>query len=911
MASPLTGIDKKLTATAAQINTAQWNGVGPRADRMYVGLPFCEQAGANLANVGYTTYTSEPTWANPIVNALVGGPSFIAPGADATNGPCIYFTEAGGEYAVLDTAGGANETYERGTLLFRFKHGAGSGFKFFLHNGTNPATTQGGFAIRSQGVAPPYYFYVVTHDGIAARSFSWETSTPGDWHTIVVTWGERGWNAYCDSINNSFTGTDGYSHSIITQAGASWEINRAIAGAVHTDLYVSGLAIWDVQLELREIQELMADPWLPFRPGPPTDDYLRTNVCPIMGRVTDSGFTGRVVTGSGSGGNLANANVNFRMRCWSDLDGSPVDTAEQGDGVAAVTDILKPITAAETGLSAGTEYYVACQWTPDDTAGTPDWYPFPGGLNRVVTRRTSTPGGGFAFVLRSDSHLGNSGINFVDNGMGVPNYEASNAWWYEFAAGHDMLYRVDQESGYPRPDFVIDLGDFAMLSGEASGTGDVDASCITNYVAATQGAFQSLRLGGLFFAIGNHEYEAGYHQHTQGGAAKAAQKQCTIARRRVIPNPTNSTYSEGGENEGTPTTSNEMDWLPDVDATYDANYRNTYVIDSLSPRENVSPLQNYYAFTWGNCLICVLDPMRYTAPADPPNEPGDGGMITRPNQEWTLGPTQAAWLENVLAGSSATWKLLCMHHCCFGAYGRGNGLELETNEFSRALLHICRKHRCIVVHGHDHTASHYVHPRFRVHFVAVPTIGGIHSSMVTNQDYGVEGSSGADHLVLEDGKGADLGIQHTLNICGYVLVHVESSAITFIIRRTSHNLSNWKTGKFLGNAYTAAAGSATLDERTREVIFAITASDLAGLDPDWWNDGGLAAADVQGTPVGDYAYDEDQANADTALAGGTSGSTYIATIPECSYEGEVSSIGIATGRNCRSRRSPGRRHGRR
>src|SRR5262249_33293124 len=122
--------------------------------------------------------------------------------------------------------------------------------------------------------------------------------------------------------------------------------------------------------------------------------------------------------------------------------------------------------------------------------------------------------------------------------------------------------------------------------------------------------------------VGNHEGEAGFYRwHAEKDAAPAAyQRWGTIARKRYCPNPLPETAPEGGENES---------WVGDAkdEATGGADDGNR------------SPLQNYFAWTWGDALLAVLDVHRYTNPG--------GATPSRP-EEWSLGAAQLKWLDGVL-----------------------------------------------------------------------------------------------------------------------------------------------------------------------------------------------------------------------------------------------------------------------
>jgi len=114
--------------------------------------------------------------------------------------------------------------------------------------------------------------------------------------------------------------------------------------------------------------------------------------------------------------------------------------------------------------------------------------------------------------------------------------------------------------------------------------------------------------------------------------------------------------------------------------------------------------RDYYAFTWGDALIVVLNVMSYT-PDDHPWQKIDTGADT-----WTLGADQLAWLENTLKQATATWKFMCIHHPVGGkagnaresVYGRGGGHAARVGE--QAIIHQWMREYGVqfLFYGHDH-----------------------------------------------------------------------------------------------------------------------------------------------------------------------------------------------------------------
>jgi hypothetical protein len=105
-------------------------------------------------------------------------------------------------------------------------------------------------------------------------------------------------------------------------------------------------------------------------------------------------------------------------------------------------------------------------------------------------------------------------------------------------------------------------------------------------------------------------------------------------------------------------------------------------------------------------------------------------------EEWTLGETQLAWLEQTLESSSSKWKFLFIHHAVGGKagddanslYGRGGGLAANVGEQARIHELMLQHGVQIFFYGHDHVFTDMV-------------VDGIH--------YSLPGSAGAPWKFLE------------------------------------------------------------------------------------------------------------------------------------------------------------------
>ncbi len=254
-----------------------------------------------------------------------------------------------------------------------------------------------------------------------------------------------------------------------------------------------------------------------------------------------------------------------------------------------------------------------------------------------------------------------------------------------------------------RPDFAVFLGDEAGVYFLLDRPGYMSQQRALKRWEFWRQAFSPL-LASIpsFMVLGNHEGEAGFYQsHRVARSVAYYQRWGTIARKRYMLNPLPHTYAEGGENEG---------WFGD----------NTSPATGGAANGNCSPLQNYYAWTWGDALFAVIDVHRYT---------NIGGHTPTAVDQWTLGAAQLRWLENVLVTSKARWKIVIAHHLVGGyawdlegrtrrpnyVYGRGGGRYALVGEQRRVTEIMKRAGAQFFLYGHDHVFAHQ--PAEDIHFV--------------------------------------------------------------------------------------------------------------------------------------------------------------------------------------------------
>ena len=268
----------------------------------------------------------------------------------------------------------------------------------------------------------------------------------------------------------------------------------------------------------------------------------------------------------------------------------------------------------------------------------------------VTGFRTQRPmGSRFRFALLADAHLIRD-----DNQDG----------WY------DPLRRCTNLVAAEDLDFVVFLGDESCIDGSGNSLAAVNSQREADTRYALLRRLYAPILGSIpaFFVLGNHDGERYYrHPHLMRWGANA--------RKRYLLNPGPTTYPEGGEHNG---------W---------------------SESGHWSPLENYYAWSWGDATFVVLDPFRYTR-----------NMPCVP-EDWTLGDAQLRWAAKVLRLSRNRHKFVICHHLvgggrwnaaatAAGAYGRGGARMAHLGEQAQLNRLMQRYGARFFLYGHDHIFAH-------------------------------------------------------------------------------------------------------------------------------------------------------------------------------------------------------------
>lgn len=261
---------------------------------------------------------------------------------------------------------------------------------------------------------------------------------------------------------------------------------------------------------------------------------------------------------------------------------------------AALFQARTAIDLSIDGLTADTAYFYRVRYRAPGSASFSA-----GDEHRFRTARRA--GQSFSFAVQADPHLD----------------ENSSPTVYAQTLANIL---ADQ------PDFMVDLGD-ASMADKCAVQGDVlcgrpnpatnDAIFARNLLQRSY--FERVAHSvPLFMALGNHEGEAGW---LEDGTANNISVWDTLARKTLFANPRPDSFYSGSS----------------VEAPF------------------VGLRENYYAFTWGDALIVVLDPFAYTTRK--PTRATDDEMW-----RWTLGETQYRWLRQTLETSTARFKLVFSHH---------------------------------------------------------------------------------------------------------------------------------------------------------------------------------------------------------------------------------------------------------
>lgn len=459
-------------------------------------------------------------------------------------------------------------------------------------------------------------------------------------------------------------------------------------------------------------------------------------VPPAVGRMTRDSAVINLVSS-----NRTDAPLLVRAR-WRRVRGS----GGAPDGVGPAVRVAAPWSRIElplTGLSPGASYAYQVEVAAEGRSSV--WEPLPV-TGEFATQRP--PGEAFEFLAIADAHWGNPEFR------GWPHPRVWTALECMRQAAADGPF-----------DFYVDLGDAAFIHALVSSAREA-TEVYLNYRRKMQQVHACM---GGYMLLGNHEHEGGYHQRGNGDNRDPAWNELypeqhhqawgTRARLLCVPNPRGDTYPEGGE--GAPGYDTATEWGAG-DEPWNAH-----------PGE---PLQNFFAWTWGDALFVALDPFRYTLVGSPvvPTDPA----------QWTLGPTQLRWLKQTLAASRARWKFVLCHHLVGGflredgrAYGRGSAIEAARADTEQAQIHAALEANGVqfFLYGHDHA---FCHSRYgQVNYICCPRPIALNNWW---QDQSMRDSYG-DLLIQGQDKP---WIEALWNVLGYAKFRVTPETVTITVIRT-------------------------------------------------------------------------------------------------------------------------------
>lgn len=607
----------------------------PKAPGLYagwlaIGCPITTGSGTTIANIGYRTGSP---WGSTF--ALVGTPTW---GTEAGIGDKLTFNGTSQYVTVLPTVSGSAVSFPRGTIMLWLKQ----------TSTTNPrrwfgCSNTGGGRIRVIHTTGTNTLQVI-HYGTITTTYIFtfdETSGPA---VLIFKWGEEGFLPRLFGASGEIAPTSGDGSSdtsaFTIPVGDGIAIMATAGGPQPTagDLY--GFAWWDWQLPDRAIEELAVDPAVWMRPAPAT---VTDHIVPWVGRVTPTTATFRIVTSETLAGD-----GQFRVHITDDINDFVTNSGYSTFTTNSTTNDA-PLTVVANSLSVGTRYY----WIAQTQLDSDGWFDMPCGMGQFVAGRAA--GANFKWGYATDSHFNASELIIPDG-------------YYRDAEGNILRFSGMLEDVYlDPPDFFIWGGDDYYPDNHPTGYTDRD-----NFVAWINYIAPVAKSCCMYQMLGNHEREDGSYQDQTTNATAGNQRDLTVLRKKFIPNPTNLTYAEGGENDTNYLSNSGSDWVPALDGTYDATYRTNQIGNGADG--NGPPLENFYGFNWGDGQWFILDPYRASQPG--------GSVVYTTGSRFRLGNWQKSWLSNNLRGSSYAHKHVLCHQwpggvynssSVGGKYGRGSG----------------------------------------------------------------------------------------------------------------------------------------------------------------------------------------------------------------------------------------------
>jgi hypothetical protein len=240
----------------------------------------------------------------------------------------------------------------------------------------------------------------------------------------------------------------------------------------------------------------------------------------------------------------------------------------------------------------------------------------------------------------------------------------------------ELMKKVFLSVSSNSPDFHIDLGDNFMSDKLIEKTEDnvIKRNLLfRNYFELIADSSP------LYLVVGNHEGELGWNNKSNNTPDAMLSSWALAAKKTFFIN-------------------------PEPDGFYSGN---------TDKSDNQGFLQDYYAWEWGDALMVVIDPYRYTL-----SKP----KTDKENWNWTLGQVQYNWLKTTLEKSKAKFKFVFSHQLVGGtAEGRGGaefakyfeqggynpdgtwGFDTQRAGWGKPVNQVMKENGVnIFFHGHDH-----------------------------------------------------------------------------------------------------------------------------------------------------------------------------------------------------------------
>lgn len=800
---------------------------GVRPGRVIAALNLGEGSGTTLTNYA----ESGISLGNATLSAATWTSNSEGTQLDLTSGSYAEFPTA----SSADTVTGRLLEESSGVIRFIGPADTTAAHPYITIN-TNPTNTQGGMFLQKVITTGVLRFNYRDQKATTTHILEWSGVDYSIAHTVQWTTGPLGVRAWLDGVAGTPNGGSPSTcfAPIRIAHGQRITIGRNATTSAVCNAIITAFTMWDCQLEQFEMDKVLADPNQATREPPGQAAEIAATTAWATGLTAATGApgtmrkptvanrfyyeatTGGAVGGSEptwgtvpaktttdnsatwtartpslfvgcyclAGGRMLPTNITYyaTISPWRQSTGTVYVRAYAAttiSGISAATPQVfsgstngEPIVCQITGLSAGTRYYTLFEWSTDGT----NYYPFPASIHSFVTQRTA--GASFKVAKIPDGHVNaGTGSTIPDNMRDIK----------------DVAYLADASfntsHGYRnRMGFLKTVAEIARRTGtfdfwwggnDFVQSDDDTATSITNttsYIWQNWRSWMSsfcdvLTAGGGYIELGNHEGEMGHMQKLYG----ALQRRSTYIRLKMFPNPTATTYSEGGE------LNSDLDWQ--------------WAGDSAYYTTSATGLQNYYAFQHGGWLFCTVDYSRYSGLNQ------TTAAYVNDKHDWKIGYTQMAWFSDLCVNAKPLYGKVFSRHGRFGGieagqtsgtqlYGRGSTVQLfsdqDTDDFWIAKM--LRDYDWTVdLYHHDHGFTHTV-------FHEVPAVMtgdiGTPSKTQTNapgwnftQRQAAHGT--AESLGSLDGAGVALapkGMVKHYNCIGFTLLEFSSSGVytTFI-----------------------------------------------------------------------------------------------------------------------------------